>query len=957
LHDSFCRRASGRLETFGLDWTEYRHSLGAGVIHVMPGEGESFIGVSFRTPAADSRGIPHVLEHCVLNGSTGFPVRDAFNELWRGSLHSHLNAVTGPDRTVYYAGSPHPDDFENIARVYLDLLFRPLLEPRRVSLESFHYRPVEARGRKAAEPSGVVYSEMRGSYSDPEELTSMAIQAAILPGTPYRYDPGGDPALMSRLSYDDIVDYHRRFYHPANAMILVVSPMDGEQVLALLADLIRPVRGEPADSRIPLQKRWGRPRSLRLAIPGEAAGGASCNVSWLLGEVSDSSSTALWQLLEEVLLGDSGPLCRALLDCSLGTDLSSESGIDLELREAVLTGGLAGVSEGAAPRVRSTIFRALESFTVKGPDSDLLDAALNTLLFRYVERSEDFPLRLFLRAARAWTYDVQPAGWMDHASSFRRLASAGDASGRLVQAARQLLLENPHRLNSVAVPARHSRPHRPVNVGDTVFRQLEIEHGALETYASGRDSAADLGSIPRLETGLLSADAEDYPHLVSAHGDCTVTELPLDGSPTVYLEMAFDISDIAGEMQPLIPLLARTAGGMPLEGMSHERLTRAVSMATGSFDCEPVVLTDCSTGRAKPFLVLSCAAFEDRLEDMSRLVADILSGTLFTDRDRFGELVSEMYSDVRSDIVPLSDVFTRLAAARSTRPAAVLAELWEGLPQYDLFEVLAHDDDRYGRALADVERLFGEVFRGRGVHAVVSAPRERLGRAGELVRGLCSSLGTGNPASIRDFATPAPSRIAIRSSSSVSSVCMAGRAPLLREKDAALFTVGATAISDGILYEGVRTGGGSYEVSAWHDRLTGILSICSYRDPSPERTISFLDGLVSRVREHPPGTEDIRLAVLASFAPLERPMQARSRTRHALLRSIGGLTVEDQRRLRASMLAVGREDVADRFPDMLDECAARAGMAAMVPRGTDPESLFGSGCEVVDLPGRNGRGG
>jgi hypothetical protein len=186
---------------------------------------------------------------------------------------------------------------------------------------------------------------------------------------------------------------------------------------------------------------------------------------------------------------------------------------------------------------------------------------------------------------------------------------------------------------------------------------------------------------------------------------------------------------------------------------------------------------------------------------------------------------------------------------------------------------------------------------------------------------------------------------------------MAGRAPLLRDADAALFTVGATALSDGILYEGVRTGGGSYEVSAWHDRLTGVLSICSYRDPSPARTISFLESLASRSREHPPGSEDIRLAVLASFAPLERPLHARSRTRHALLRSIGGLTVEDQRRLRASMLAVGREDVAERFPVMLEECVARAGMAAMVPRGTDPGSLFGPGCEVVDLPGRNGRGG
>jgi Zn-dependent M16 (insulinase) family peptidase len=44
--------------------------------------------------------------------------------------------------------------------------------------------------------SRVVYSEMKGAYSDPEDKLERLTQSLLFPDNPYFYDSGGDPAII-----------------------------------------------------------------------------------------------------------------------------------------------------------------------------------------------------------------------------------------------------------------------------------------------------------------------------------------------------------------------------------------------------------------------------------------------------------------------------------------------------------------------------------------------------------------------------------------------------------------------------------------------------------------------------------------------------------------------------------------------------------------------------------------
>ena len=106
--------------------TLWRHeATGAELLSCRNSDENKVFGVTFRTPPADSTGLPHILEHSVLCGSKKYPVKEPFVELAKGSLNTFLNAMTYPDKTMYPIASTNAKDFMNLMDVYLDAVFYP----------------------------------------------------------------------------------------------------------------------------------------------------------------------------------------------------------------------------------------------------------------------------------------------------------------------------------------------------------------------------------------------------------------------------------------------------------------------------------------------------------------------------------------------------------------------------------------------------------------------------------------------------------------------------------------------------------------------------------------------------------------------------------------------------------------------------------------------------------------
>ena len=370
----------------------WRHAkTGAQLLSLENDDENKVFGITFRTPPTDSTGLPHILEHVVLAGSQKYPLKDPFFELVKGSLATFVNAMTYPDKTVYPAASTNLQDFYNLLDVYVDAVFHPLLSPEKLAQEGWHYE-LEAADAPLTY-KGVVFNEMKGAYSSPDNLLGRYSQQATFPDNTYGVDSGGDPTVIPHLTYEQFKRFHETYYHPSNALIFFYGDDDPEERLRRMGGYLAEFEPIRVDSAIARQQPFTAPRLWRFPYgagepaangdsepeaPAEDTPKSFIEVNWLLPEYEDPALIMALEILSHALLETpASPLRKALIDSGLGEDVLG--GLSPYTRQLTFSAGLKGVATADVDRVEPLILETLAGLAANGLDPEMIAASLNTL--------------------------------------------------------------------------------------------------------------------------------------------------------------------------------------------------------------------------------------------------------------------------------------------------------------------------------------------------------------------------------------------------------------------------------------------------------------------------------------------------------------------------------------------------------------------------------------------------
>ncbi|MGE0433026.1 MAG: insulinase family protein, partial [Planctomycetota bacterium] len=438
-----------------------RHSkTGAEVLAVHANDEENLFSVGFRTPPPDSTGVAHILEHCVLAGSKQFPVKDAFNELGKRTLSTFLNAMTWPDRTIYPTCSAVRADYFNLAKVYSDLVFNPLISQQTFQQEGHHFELEDLEDKASAlKVTGVVYNEMKGAYSSPEQVVYRGMQQALLPDTPYGVDSGGDPEVIPDLTYENFVAFHRRFYSPSNARFMLYGDVPLAENLAFLEGVLRPFDKVEVKSELPLQPRWSEPRKSSLEYPvgsdDDLKGKTFITVTWLANETANAMESLLLEIALGALSGTAaGPMRKALIDSGLGKDIFPGGAYEADLRQAFIAFGLRGTDADKADAIEKLILDTLNQVVEAGLDKGLIEASFHQIELGGKEIVPPFPIMLLIRANPTWYFGGDPQDGLRFSTLVEQARKKWEAEPGLFEGLiRKWLIDNPHRLRLVCTPS------------------------------------------------------------------------------------------------------------------------------------------------------------------------------------------------------------------------------------------------------------------------------------------------------------------------------------------------------------------------------------------------------------------------------------------------------------------------------------------------------------------------
>jgi Zn-dependent M16 (insulinase) family peptidase len=960
---------------------------GCEIIHLASSDQENLFAFCFTTPPRDDTGVSHIIEHSVLSGSDRFHVKEPFSALMKGSMHTFLNALTYPDRTVYPAASCNRADFFNMLTVYGDAVFRPLLRKETFMQEAWR---LEEAGEDGAEGrmrfAGIVYNEMKGANSSPDSIVSEWTSRSLFPDTPYAHDSGGDPAAIPGLTLEAARRFHARYYHPSNCRIFLYGDIPLAEILEFLEEnFLSGCSAIDTDAVIPLQKRWEVPRRLQKTFPVKKdtplAGRSSVTLSWVLPPVTDPVEIVTHEVLSEILVESAGsPLRKALVDSGLGEDLSPVSGLETDLKQMIFAVGLRGTEPDRERSIEALVLDTLAGLSRDGLDPLLVQSMMNRVEFRHREirgGGSPYALRLMGRTLRGWVHGANPFDSLEFAGPMDVLKKRLAAEARYLEGCLERnFVSNPHRLTLVVSPdpgqeerdaaAETARVEAVLGRMTAAQKEAAVRDArSFKKYQLAPDSAEDLARIPSLRRSDIPPNVERIPHQDTR----TPAGVPLAlhdifTNEIVYLDFAFPTNGLSGELALLLPLFGRAICGMGLPDARYDEVALELFRLTGGFSAS----LDAGGIAGRPegfaqFMFFRTRCLRHNLPGAVDLVARLFASADFQDLPRLRDILLEMRNDMKSALIPGGHQFAMLRAAAMISTSVAKEEEWRGITQLLFLDKLARNiDAELPRIAGSLEMIRSELLARSLLIANATAGSECSAEITAAVDSLAGRLQSRTPHATgkEDAATRAPAESgrstaeqpeargeSLVASASVGYVARAVPGFRFEHPLNGPVAVLGHLLSTGYLWEKVRMAGGAYGAFSYPRNMDGLFLLGSYRDPKISDTIRAFDEGLKLMESGPLDPAEVDKAVIGTIGREDRPIDPGEKGFVCLQRKLHGITDEARQARRASLLGVQRQGISETAHELI--LSSSRGFTAVI---ANRRSLEDAASQVPELRGR-----
>ena len=903
----------------------YRHSkTGAQLLSFVNDDENKVFGINFRTPPSDSTGVAHILEHSVLCGSRKFPVKEPFVELLKSSLKTFLNAMTYPDKTCYPVASQNVKDFYHLIDVYLDAVFYPRLTPFVLQQEGWHYEIEESSGSLSYK--GVVFSEMKGAYSSPDNLQAELSQRSLFPDTTYGFDSGGDPEVIPSLTFEQFKAFHEKYYHPSNARIFFYGDDDPEERLRIANDYLKEFEKRKIDSTVPLQKPINQQRNMVhfFASGGDPTPKGMLTLNWLLDEVVSKEINVAFHMLDYILLGMPGsPLRKALIESKLGEDVAG-GGLASDIRQMYFSTGLKGINPATADRIESLILDVLSDLVRNGIDPDTIEAAQNTIEFALRENNTgNYPrgLVLMLRALATWLYDADPLALVAFEAPLASVKRSIAANGRFFEELiDRYFLKNLHRTRLLLEPdpemakkAEESEKRKLAEIRSRMSAdEVELTAAAsarLKELQQAPDPPEALATVPTLKISDLSRLNKTIPLTASQEHGSVILCHDLFTSGIAYLDLGFDLHALPQKYLPYAPLFGRALLEMGTEKEDFVTLTQRISRKTGGLRPSLLATSVRGSEAAAARLILRGKAMVRQAEDLFAILRDVLLSVRLDNRERFRQMVLEAKARLEHQLVPSGHQFVDLRLRAPFSEADWAAEQMRGITSLLFLRDLAKAvDDGWPGVLAKLEEVRRILVNRNALLVNLTVDEKNRPRvysqAGEFLAQLParpSEAVAWKPEEMTDFegmVIPAQ-------------VNYVGKSANLYKTGYAYHGsshVISRYLRNGWLWDKVRVQGGAYGAFCHFDRLTGIATFVSYRDPNLLKTLETYDASARFLKELQLSEDELNKNIIGMIGDLDQYQLPDAKGYTSMVRYLSGETDAQRQLIREEVLATRLPD-------------------------------------------------
>lgn len=926
-----------RVEDVQSDGFILRHKKSGARIAILSNNDDNKVFyIGFRTPPEDETGVPHIIEHTTLCGSKKFPVKDPFIELAKGSLNTFLNAMTYPDKTVYPVASCNDQDFKNLMDVYLDAVFNPNITKYEeiFKQEGWHY---ELTGEDdELKINGVVYNEMKGAYSSPDEVLSSQIYRSLFPDNTYSKDSGGNPEYIPKLTYEAYLDFYYKYYHPSNSYIYLYGDMDVvERLVWLDKEYLSLYDYKKVNSEINKQPAFDEIKNVEaqysITMDDSQENKTYLSYNRVVGDTLDEMLYQAFDVLDYALVSSPGaPVKQALIDAGIGDDVYGS--YDAGILQPVFSFVAKNANASQADEFESIIENTLKEVVKTGINKEALLAGINSSEFKFREADfGQFPKGLLfgLNCLDSWLFDdMKPFIHLECLGTFAKLRKAVDTDyfERLIQ---EYLLDNTHGSSVTVKPKRGLGNEREealakelsdykASLSDEEIKKLIEDTEHLKKYQEEPSSDEDLRKLPMLTRADMKKNAMPFSNIEDELLDVKVVRHDIESNGIDYISFLFDAGDFAQSELGYLGFFTNALGLVSTERYSYTDLANTTNIYTGGISTGTASHPDIKDRNNFVFkFEVKLKVLEKNLDKALELMEQMLLTSDFTDTKRLGELVAQIKARLQANLSSSGHLVAAMRSMSSFSRYALYQDELKGIAFYRSICRIEKELSESPKSVSDkLAAIAKKLFARNRMLISFTGNDEAYGNAKpsleKVIAGFDKMSAVGNQAEVH-FNT---AKEAFIDASQIQYVAKTGDFICEGYEYTGALRLLRIILSYDYLWINVRVKGGAYGCMNTFLR-SGESYFVSYRDPNLSDTLDVYDRIPEYIKSFSPDERDMTKYIIGTFSALDTPMNPEAKGSRSLSAYLEGITYEQIQKERNEILNAQPEDIR-RLADLVE---------------------------------------
>lgn len=926
-----------RIEDVQSDGFILRHKKSGARIAILSNNDDNKVFyIGFRTPPEDETGVPHIIEHTTLCGSKKFPVKDPFIELAKGSLNTFLNAMTYPDKTVYPVASCNDQDFKNLMDVYLDAVFNPNITKYEeiFKQEGWHY---ELTGKDdELKINGVVYNEMKGAYSSPDEVLSSQIYRSLFPDNTYSKDSGGNPEYIPKLTYEAYLDFYHKYYHPSNSYIYLYGDMDVVERLEWLdKEYLSLYDYKKVNSEINKQPAFDEIKNVEaqysITMDDSQENKTYLSYNRVVGDSLDEMLYQAFDVLDYALVSSPGaPVKQALIDAGIGDDVYGS--YDAGILQPVFSFVAKNANASQADEFENIIENTLKEVVKTGINKEALLAGINSSEFKFREADfGQFPKGLLfgLNCLDSWLFDdMKPFIHLECLGTFAKLRKAVDTDyfEKLIQ---EYLLDNTHGSSVTVKPKRGLGNEREealakelsdykASLSDEEIKKLIEDTEHLKKYQEEPSSDEDLRKLPMLTRADMKKNAMPFSNIEDELLDVKVVRHDIESNGIDYISFLFDAGDFAQSELGYLGFFTNALGLVSTEKYSYTDLANATNIYTGGISTGTASHPDIKDRNNFVFkFEVKLKVLEKNLDKALELMEQMLLSSDFTDTKRLGELVAQIKARLQANLSSSGHLVAAMRSMSSFSRYALYQDELKGVAFYRSICRIEKELSESPKSVSDkLAAIAKKLFARNRMLISFTGNNEAYGNAKpsleKVIAGFNKMSAMGNQAEVH-FNT---AKEAFIDASQIQYVAKTGDFICEGYEYTGALRLLRIILSYDYLWINVRVKGGAYGCMNTFLR-SGESYFVSYRDPNLSDTLDVYDRIPEYIKSFSPDERDMTKYIIGTFSALDTPMNPEAKGSRSLSAYLEGITYEQIQKERNEILNAQPEDIR-RLADLVE---------------------------------------